>query len=67
MEYKLADYFSEEKLKDLDASANQPQDALFWPGQMLVAKCKGRKIKNGLQYEVIDLCEESVAVKRASR
>jgi hypothetical protein len=53
---------------------NNPQDAWFWPGQRVVACSKGRKLRNGLEYEVLELGakvvvkatgEEPVSLKRA--
>jgi hypothetical protein len=53
---------------------NNPQDAWFWPGQRVVACSKGRKLRNGLEYEILELGtkvtvkatgEEPVSLKRA--
>jgi hypothetical protein len=53
---------------------NNPQDAWFWPGQRVVACSKGRKLRNGLEYEILELGakvtvkatgEDPVSLKRA--
>jgi hypothetical protein len=53
---------------------NNPQDAWFWPGQRVVACSKGRKLRNGLEYTILELGakvtvqadgEEPVLLKRA--
>jgi len=41
---------------------NNPQDAFFWTGQCVVASCRGRKLKNGREYEILEL-GETVALK----
>ena len=62
VEFKIADYFSEEELKNLSHSDNQPQDALFWPGMVVVAKSTGRQLKNALPYEILGFTEKTVVV-----
>ena len=47
--------YSAEELAQLDRSAGQPQDALFWPGQVVVAKSSSAKLKNALPYEILAL------------
>ena len=37
------------------AHTNNPQDAWFWPGLHVVACCRGRKLRNGRQYQILDL------------
>jgi len=52
---------------------NNPQDAFFWPGQCVVACSRGRKLKNGREYEILELGEtvtlksgeEQVSLKRS--
>ncbi len=58
----MSDYFSEDELKNLSHSDNQPQDALFWPGMVVVAKSTGRQIKNALPYEILGFTEKAVVV-----
>jgi hypothetical protein len=41
---------------------NCPQDAWFYPGQTVLACSSGRKIRNGRQYEIIEL-GETVTIK----
>jgi hypothetical protein len=53
---------------------NNPQDAWFWPAMRVVACSKGRKLRNGLEYTILELGpkvsvqadgEEPVSLKRA--
>ena len=37
------------------ANSNNPQDAWFWPGLHVVACCRGRKLRNGRDYEILEL------------
>ena len=55
-------------------SSNNPQDAWFWVGQRVVACSKGRKLRNGREYEIMELGktvqvqaegEDPVVLKRA--
>jgi hypothetical protein len=36
-------------------NANGPQDAWFWPGQRVLACSRGRKLRNGREYEIVGL------------
>ena len=45
------------------ANANNPQDAWFWPGQQVVACCKGRKLRNGRAYEIMHLGSSHVVIR----
>ncbi len=56
------------------AGTNNPQCALFWVGQRVVACSKGRKLRNGREYEILELCsfvivkaadEEPIKLKRS--
>jgi hypothetical protein len=38
-----------------EPGTNNPQDAWFWPGQRVVACSKGRKLRNGREYEILEL------------
>jgi hypothetical protein len=52
---------------------NNPQDAFFWPGMVVVARSRGRKLRNGREYEILEKGEtvtlksgeELVTLKRA--
>ncbi len=37
------------------AGTNNPQDAWFWPDQRVVACSKGRKLRNGREYEIMEI------------
>jgi hypothetical protein len=37
------------------ANSNNPQDEWFWPGLHVVACCRGRKLRNGRDYEILEL------------
>jgi hypothetical protein len=50
-------------LVDLDPHQSNPQDAFFWPGQRVIACCSGRRLRNGLVYEIESL-GETVVLKR---
>ena len=52
-EFRLKDYYSNDELQKLDHRANQPQDALFWPGLVVLA------------YEIVGIGEDSVTVRLA--
>ena len=47
----------------LSHSDNQPQDAHFWAGMVVVAKSTGQKIRNALPYEILGFTKEVVAPK----
>ena len=56
------------------SNMNCPQDAWFWVGQRVVACSKGRKLRNGREYEIMELGktvqvqaegEDPVVLKRA--
>ena len=38
-----------------EQGTNLPQDAYFWPGLLVVAHCRGRKLRNGRAYEIVEL------------
>ena len=53
---------------------NEPQDAWFWPNQRVIACCRGRKLRNGREYSILELSskvtaqaedEEPIVLKRA--
>jgi hypothetical protein len=52
-----------------EPGTNSPQDAWFWPGQRVVACSKGRKLRNGREYEILELGEvvTVVAAVRGTR
>jgi hypothetical protein len=64
-QFRLADYYTEEQLAKLDAKANQPQDALFWPGMLVDACCTGRKLRKALAYEILGFDGDSVKLRLA--
>ena len=47
-------------LSDLNPHQSNPQDAFFWPGQRVIACCGGRRLRNGLVYEIESLGEQVV-------
>jgi len=58
---------------EAERGVNNPQTALFWPGLHVVACSKGRKLKNGRDYEILSLGatvtlrdgdEEQITLKR---
>ena len=42
-------------------NANCPQDAWFWPGQKVLACCKGRKLRNGRMYTIVSLGKDDTS------
>lgn len=63
--FDLLDYYSEEEVARHGSGTNQPQDALFWPGMLVEARCNGRKLKNALPYEIVAFEGDSVRLKLA--
>ena len=59
-EFLMKDYYSEEELEFLDQNVNQPQDALIWPGMVMISRCTNRKLKNALAYEVLGFVKDKV-------
>ena len=59
-EFLMKDYYSEEELEYLDQHVNQPQDALIWPGMVMISRCTTRKLKNALASEVLGFEEDRV-------
>lgn len=49
-----------------EPGTNNPQDAWFWPGQRVVACSKGRKLRNGREYEIIEL-GEAIVVREGAK
>ena len=45
-----------------EQGTNLPQDAYFWPGLLVVAHCRGRKLRNGRAYEIVKL-EKNVTLR----
>lgn len=43
---------------------NKNQDAKFWPGMVVVACSSGRKVRNGNAYEILEIDENEVHLKR---
>ena len=64
-QYTLLDFFSDEEIAKQSASTNQPQDAFFWPGMVVEARCSGRKLKNALPYEILAFEGDSVRLRLA--
>ena len=56
----MKDYYSEEELEYLDQHVNQPQDALIWPGMVMISRCTNRKLKNALAYVVLGFAKDKV-------
>ena len=51
-------------ISSLDPHRSNPQDAYFWPGQRVIACCSGRRLRNGLVYEIESLDERTVTLRR---
>lgn len=45
------------------ANSNNPQDAWFWHGLHVVACCRGRKLRNGRDYEILKIGSKVVEVQ----
>jgi hypothetical protein len=64
---QLSEFYTEEQLQEMDASQNNPQDALFWPGLVMIACVTlSKKIKNALPYKIVGFEGDSVMFRLAT-
>jgi len=65
--FVLQDYYTPEELQHLNTHANQPQDALFWPGLVVMSRCTNSKLKNALPYEILAFEGDRVRLRSAGQ
>ena len=59
----MTDFSSPDEVAMLEKGQNHPQDALFWPGMVVVARTNSQKLKNALPYEIVAIKERTVTVR----
>ena len=61
--FLMKDFYSDEELENMQDSG--PQDALFWPGLIVISRLTSKKVKNALPYEILSFEGEIVRLKLA--
>jgi hypothetical protein len=59
--FLMKDYYTEQELENVDERG--PQDALFWPGLLVISRHTTKKVKNALPYEILAFEGDTVRLK----
>jgi hypothetical protein len=60
--FRMEDFYSPEELQNLDSHGNQPQDAFFWPGLVVISRISNKKVKNALPYRIVGFEGDKVSL-----
>ena len=63
VQFRMTDFYAPEELAKLAKGENHPQDALFWPGMVVVARTNSQKLKNALSYEIMAINKQLVTLR----